>query len=92
MVIYDIAALLSRFDMRVETETALTGKLSSLLGESLLLNRADRFEPWPEYCGRLIRRRITNVHSRPRRSVRPVQSRIALPLSPRMSMLVQDCC
>jgi hypothetical protein len=37
VVRYDIAALLSRFDVRVAGETNLTGKLSSLLGESLLL-------------------------------------------------------
>lgn len=43
MVRYDIAALLSRFDVRAETQTALTGKLSSLLGESLLLSALARF-------------------------------------------------
>jgi hypothetical protein len=37
MVRYDIAALLSRFDVRVAGETMLTGQLSSLLGERLLL-------------------------------------------------------
>jgi hypothetical protein len=37
MVRYDIAALLSRFDVRVEGETTLTGQLSTLLGEGLLL-------------------------------------------------------
>lgn len=43
MVIYDIAALLARFDVRVETETALTGKLSNFLGESLLLSALSRY-------------------------------------------------
>ncbi len=36
MVVYDIAALLSRFDWR--DDTTLAGMLASLLGESLLLD------------------------------------------------------
>lgn len=43
MVRYDIAALLSRFDKLTKAETALTGKLSSLLGESLLLSALVRY-------------------------------------------------
>jgi hypothetical protein len=37
VVSYDISALLERFDVKVEGEGAVTGKLSSLLGESLVL-------------------------------------------------------
>jgi hypothetical protein len=43
MVRYDIAALLSRFDTRLKGDTGLTGKLSSLLGESLLLSALERY-------------------------------------------------
>ena len=43
VVRYDIEALLSRFDVRVEGATALTGKLSSLLGESFLLSALVRY-------------------------------------------------
>jgi hypothetical protein len=40
---YDIDALLARFDVRDEGTTALTGRLSSLLGESLLLSALVRY-------------------------------------------------
>jgi hypothetical protein len=43
VISYDIAALLSRFDVRTEGETALTGRLSSLLGESLLVSALVRY-------------------------------------------------
>jgi hypothetical protein len=43
MVRYDIKALLSRFDQRVKGDTELTGKLSSLLGEPLLLTVLERY-------------------------------------------------
>lgn len=43
MVRYDIAALLSRFDVKVKGETELTGKLGTLLGERLLLSALTRY-------------------------------------------------
>jgi len=43
VVRYDIAALLSRFDVRVRGETELTGKLSAFLGERLLLSALTRY-------------------------------------------------
>lgn len=43
MVRYDISALLKRFDVRVKGEGELTGKLSSLLGERLVLRALIRY-------------------------------------------------
>jgi len=37
VISYDISALLKRFDVKVEGDGSVTGKLSSLLGESLVL-------------------------------------------------------
>lgn len=43
VVRYEIAALLRRFDVQVKGETELTGKLSSFLGERLLLSALTRY-------------------------------------------------